>query len=293
MIVVGLRNTDRIKNFTPTEVPDEPTSGGADSTVKFFKNELIPGIDKLFRTAPYRLLAGHSLAGLFSIYTLLNEADLFNAYITISPNLPFDDNFIFIGMAEKLSTLPDKKRTFYLAIGEKETELLPSCRQYVKKIRKAKAKNFRWKYDIIDDADHGLVVHEGIYKGLQFIYANWKYPHSIISDGVSGIQFHYGDLSRKLGYTIKPVESEVNLIGYALLNEGQLMKAIAVFKLNANLYPNSANVYDSLGDAYSALSDSGLAIENYRIAVDKGSENSDPNQYIYIRHLENIQKQNN
>lgn len=58
-------------------------------------------------------------------------------------------------------------------------------------------------------------------------------------------------------------ESELNQLGYQLLNHGKAKEAVAIFKLNAEAYPQSANVYDSLADAYKAAGDSTLVIRCY------------------------------
>ena len=44
-------------------------------------------------------------------------------------------------------------------------------------------------------------------------------------------------------------ESEANLYGYELLQQGKTEDAIIVFKMNVDAYPQSANTYDSLSDA--------------------------------------------
>ena len=60
MIVVGIPNTDRARDLTPTRVermsgnPNArfPTSGGADNFLKFIETELVPHIDSKYRTVP-------------------------------------------------------------------------------------------------------------------------------------------------------------------------------------------------------------------------------------------------
>jgi predicted alpha/beta superfamily hydrolase len=83
MIVVGITNTDRNRDLTPTI---NNISGG-DNFINFVKNELIRHIDSIYPTAPYRIFSGHSLGGLTVINTLLNSTTLFNAYIAIDPSL--------------------------------------------------------------------------------------------------------------------------------------------------------------------------------------------------------------
>jgi CubicO group peptidase (beta-lactamase class C family) len=45
-------------------------------------------------------------------------------------------------------------------------------------------------------------------------------------------------------------ESELNQLGYELLQNAKIDSAIKIFNLNVNEFPNSANVYDSRGEAY-------------------------------------------
>lgn len=62
-------------------------------------------------------------------------------------------------------------------------------------------------------------------------------------------------------------ESEVNGLGYRLLGEGQVERAVAVFALNTRVYPHSANTFDSLGEALLAAGRRDAAIAAYRRAL--------------------------
>ncbi|HUK12812.1 MAG TPA: hypothetical protein VLW17_05875 [Thermoanaerobaculaceae bacterium] len=59
------------------------------------------------------------------------------------------------------------------------------------------------------------------------------------------------------------VERDLNDLGYELMGHKQLDRAIAVFKLAVEAYPDSANAYDSLGEAYANAGQRDLAIANY------------------------------
>ena len=93
LIVVGVRNTNRGRDFTPALRPDFPAppeipvAGGADNFLDFLSDELVPYIDHHYRTAPLRVLAGHSLGGLFAIYTLGHRPTLFTGYIVMEPSV--------------------------------------------------------------------------------------------------------------------------------------------------------------------------------------------------------------
>jgi predicted alpha/beta superfamily hydrolase len=76
--------------ITPTKNERLPQTGNAANFLKFIKQELILFIDSNYRTTKDRTLMGHSAGGLFGVYTLFNEPDLFNRYIVASPELDLD-----------------------------------------------------------------------------------------------------------------------------------------------------------------------------------------------------------
>jgi CubicO group peptidase (beta-lactamase class C family) len=69
-------------------------------------------------------------------------------------------------------------------------------------------------------------------------------------------------------------ETQINAIGYVLLQRKKIAEAIEVFKLNVQDFPQSANVYDSLAEAYMTSGDKELAIRNYRRSVELNPANT-------------------
>ena len=55
MIVVAIENTNRVRDFIPSNALDNPNP-----FIEFLSSELIPHIDKNYKTAPYKMLVGHS-----------------------------------------------------------------------------------------------------------------------------------------------------------------------------------------------------------------------------------------
>jgi CubicO group peptidase (beta-lactamase class C family) len=71
-------------------------------------------------------------------------------------------------------------------------------------------------------------------------------------------------------------ESAINLAGYqALVDEINTDKAIAIFGINIEIFPNSYNVYDSMGEAYMKKGNKAMAIEHYKksLAINPGNKN--------------------
>jgi hypothetical protein len=62
-------------------------------------------------------------------------------------------------------------------------------------------------------------------------------------------------------------------LGYNLLNQFKIAEAIAVFKLNTELYPDSSNVWDSLGEGYIYADNKELAVQSYKKSLELNPEN--------------------
>ena len=99
LILVGIPHTDRTRDLTPTHVEtaddginvwQTKSSGGADKFLQFIETELMPEVEKRYRTQPFRVLAGHSLGGLFAVHALSTRPGLFNVYVAVSPSLWWD-----------------------------------------------------------------------------------------------------------------------------------------------------------------------------------------------------------
>lgn len=59
-------------------------------------------------------------------------------------------------------------------------------------------------------------------------------------------------------------ENELNVYAYQLMNQGEIDKAIEMFKLNTQRHPKSANAWDSLGEGYVTKGDKKNAIVNFK-----------------------------
>ena len=75
-------------------------------------------------------------------------------------------------------------------------------------------------------------------------------------------------------------DSDLNTMGYSLMNHNRIDDAIKLFALNCTLFPTSGNVFDSLGEAYLKKGDKKLALENYRKAVELDPKNLSAKEII-------------
>ncbi len=289
-IVIGIPNTDRTRDFTPFHDKGSPTSGGADKFLEFMEKELIPYIDKNYRTHSYKTLFGHSLCGMFSIYTLFEKPDMFNSFIAVSPYLQFANQAVLNRVESILSERKEFNKHLYITLGNEPAYTASINR--MEKLLIEKIEGLTWEISKRESEDHASVPLKSLYDGLEFIYSDWQLKNKTIEEGLDSIKNHYSNISEKYEFEVNPAESVINILGYRYLGNEDYENAIDVFKYNVELYPKSANVYDSLGDALEKDGRHQEAFENYKMAVEIGTSNNDRNLKIYKQNLDRLDSTN-
>jgi predicted alpha/beta superfamily hydrolase len=301
LIVVGIVNTDRVRDLTPSRAdqkdPDGtvhtyPTSGGADKFLDFIQSELIPEIDRRYHPAPYRIFAGHSLGGLFAVHALMSRPNLFNAYIAISPSLWWDNSRVVHEAHGFLTTHQDLNRTLFLSLAAEDGQMVENFDQFCAILTADAPKGLVWKSVRFMNEDHGTTTLVAHYDGLRTIFAGWQVQRDektkLLGGGLTGVEDHYRKLSERFGYPIPVPETTMNRLGYELIGLKKVDEAIAVFQRNVELYPASANVYDSLGEGLEAAGRYDAARQNFQKAIEVATATNDGNLAEFQRHLERI-----
>lgn len=300
LIVVGIANTDRTRDLTPTHAEDKdasgkdtaaPTSGGGDRFLDFIQTELMPQIEKQYRTAPYRIFAGHSFGGLLAIHILASRPDMFQSYIAVSPSLWWDHQHTLHQAQDFFAAHAELNKRLFFSLGNEGNEMQAGFDELKKSLTAKSPKDFRWESARFLDEDHGSTVLRAHYAGLRSIFAGWQMPYDDTGmpvGGMSGIEEHYRELSQQYGYSIPAPESLINNLGYRLMADKKVDQAIAAFEHNVQLYPGSANVYDSLGDGYESAGKFDLALHNCERAVQVGTQTNDRFLDQFKDHLKRV-----
>ena len=291
MIVVGITNTDRTRDLTPTHIDaDLPmmdsisskTSGGGENFIAFIEKELMPHIEAKYPTAPYKMLIGHSFGGLAVIQTFTHHTDLFNSYICIDPSMWWDNQKLLKQTQRALTEKKFEGKSLYLGIAntidesidiktvQKDTSVdtkhIRSILSLQAAFEKNKQNGLRYQGKYYPDDTHGSAPLITEYDAMRFFfdYLPLKSTMKDFVDSTGALankyQNHFANLSKKMGYTMKPDEGEINYMGYDFLGRKIYKSAESFFKLNLIFYPESYNVYDSYSDYLIAIGDKANAI---------------------------------
>ena len=97
---------------------------------------------------------------------------------------------------------------------------------------------------------------------------------AIVNDGMASAIDTYKRLKKEEPDAWNFAENQLNILGYQLLQRDMVDDAIAIFKLNVEMFPTAFNTYDSLGEAYLTAGETDLAISNYERSLDLNPENN-------------------
>ena len=183
VIIVALPNTylkkvnQRDRDFLPVNVPSPAISGGADKFISFLKDELRPYIDKNYRTNGSNSLYGHSYGGLFVMYALLTEPQLFDTYYSTDPSMWWNNDFVIKLASEKLGNIKSQKVLWIAGI---ESTYKGMGIERMDSVLKLKAPdNLKWKIATFPNEKHNSVRLKAMYDGIK--YANQGFTDGPIS----------------------------------------------------------------------------------------------------------------
>lgn len=303
MVVVGIPNTDRTRDLTPTHMAEMSgdssfvrTSGGGARFMDFMERELIPYVEDNYPVTGYRTFVGHSFGGLSAIYALITYPGLFSNYVAIDPSLWWDDwllvkkgeaglentelegKALFIGVANTMEEGMDIDRV--RGDTANSSDHIRSILAFIESLENKQASplEFGWKY--YPEDDHGSVPLITEYDAFRFLFPWYRldgledFFAPDAADDPENLQKvldeHYKNVSEHFGYQVLPPEPEVNSLGYNFMTLDKPGMARAMFELNIENYPESANVYDSMGDFYLDQGDTLQAMEQFEKALELG-----------------------
>jgi hypothetical protein len=280
MLVVGIEGAgQRIRDLTPTHSlydnmgkrdPDPNSwlqpSGGGEMFLRFVREEVMPFVESRYRTAPFRILAGHSVGGLSAIEALAEHPDMFNAHLAVSPSLWWDKG-AYLRLAVRHLPPPGPAKKFLFVADSPETGPFPAyINAFLRMLGTRKTPNFEWRHAFYPDETHGSIAAKAYYDGLRFLYPQWNAPEGKRS--AASIRNHYAAMTRRLGYDVQPPLGMVSDWTDDFLRKGRIDDAIAMARLNVRNFPANVWVYGSLGDVYARKGDRAEAVAAYRKAVE-------------------------
>ena len=163
----------RAADFSPTPLPQSlgAGGGGASMFLDFFEHELIPFIDRNYRTNPAdRGLLGHSLGGKFALYALEQRPGLFQRIVAASPALFPDDSLIDADARRALSAITASVRLDLSVGSSDELGFAKSTTAFAHVLDQLKPKGLDYRFTVYPGENHNSVRLVSFPPGLYWVY---------------------------------------------------------------------------------------------------------------------------
>ncbi len=189
MIVVGINQVGtRDEDAYYDEATNLPYGSGA-AFFEFIGLEVVKYIQDTYRTAPFRIIAGHDYTSNFINYYLLKEKPLFQGYINLSPDLaPVMEDWLINSLSKT-----SNPTWYYLATGTEDISFLKeSILSFDSKLKAIDNKNLNYNFDNFQDATHYTLVGNAIPKALAQMFQVYRpisiqdYNRVLLQTSVSG-----------------------------------------------------------------------------------------------------------
>lgn len=271
VIIVGINQNKNNERKTDCRI-DKETGMPDEFGEKFFDfmtTELLPQIEKKYRTSPFKIIAGHDLTAGYMNFFLYKENPIFSAYIAMSPELPKE-------METDLATrLADIKTPIYYYLATADGDV-PKMQKKVKtldeNIKKLSNPALRYYFDDIKGASHYSLVTYAIPDALYQIFAVYQpitsteYQEKIVtlkSGYVDYLNKKYDIIQKELGVKIPVRLNDFRAIEAAILKNGAYDELKALSDVASKNYPKTTFGEYYTGLYYEKMGDNKKAINSY------------------------------
>jgi hypothetical protein len=250
-IVVGVEHKNR----------SEDLARNAELFLKYLTAEVVPYIDREYRTNGYRTIIGHSLGGRFAMNTICRAPNVFASVIAMSSAPGDSASFAAVTDCLRQDWTSNTTRVHQLAFGtgEKETRQLDGVQKLKMFLTANAPANFRWTVLAGDGLIHIETPYEMIPSGLRFTQDKsvWEMPRAAADSLIDGkgdserlLNAWYKTLSARMGAPFEPSNKWLRISTEALLGKRDYQAAVTAGRRLVSAYPEDLAGYPLLANAY-------------------------------------------
>jgi len=288
---------------------------------QFLSQELIPFVDKTYRTNNERMMFGWERAGAFTLQAMVESPELFDAYFIASPTMLRPNRITAV--ESRLKKDFESEKFLYFGISPLEFWSLDSTESLSTTLKNNPLDNLQWQYKLLEGEDHYSTPAKVIHEGLRSYFNDYPilryYSIKEFKDagGIEYLKLHYKQRGIRYGLPTEIHSSTKNYLlilayrendysvfkllleefeGYLesytrdnwidsfarfALKNKELDRALEIFNLGLKKFPQSADIINGLGNLYKAKGDLKKAKTYYQQAINI-AKNSDSSYSRYL-----------
>ena len=294
-IIVGIYQNQRNERKTDCEVnANSMLTESSSKFYKFIKNELLNYIEDKYRISLFRTIVGNTITANFTNYFLVENENIFNAYINVNPSYSADISELFRGKIPSL----DSNTYYYLNTGDYNGEQKDKSIESVYYILKNfENENFKYKYDVFDGSTRISSIGQAISGAFAHIFEMYssiskeEFDEHIAklspAEAIEYLEKKYVEIQYSFGANLKIRQRDIFAIESIILDkeEGDYLEEFG--KMINRLYPESPIGDYYIGQYYESGNDYKRALKYYKNGYSKIS-GEDPNADGYFQNVERV-----
>ncbi len=262
---------------------DEDSASNAESGLpeekgeKFFEfvGEVVTAVEKQYRVAPFKIIAGHDVTAGFLNFYLYKDAPLFNAYISMSPELP---TAMEERIPQRLAAL-QMPIYYYQSTADGDVKKMQArIKALDEAVKKVSNPNLNYKFDEFKGASHySLVLHSipnalyqffAVYQPISSTEFNEKIA-KLPSGYVDYLVKKYDVIEKALGTKMTVRMNDFKAIEAAILKNKAYSEFDALSDLARKNYPKAMLSDYHMGMMYEKTGDTKRAAKAYQSGFQK------------------------
>lgn len=300
-----LREFERMPESIIVGIPNNLGTRGRDlasqkdNFKKYIKEEVIPFVNKTYRTNKIKTLFGHSLGGVFTLNFLATEPEIFDNYIAASPVVQIFNSELQSRFVTFFKEHPTINKSVYFTLTEATAEgsvVYNALNKFVDLFKKEAPKTLHWKYDFIENHVHMTTPYVTMYNGLNRVFHDYQaptfqsYQEYVDKGGMKGLENYFVKRAQK--YDLSPVitHETMRMLANVLYGEKQEKLALEILITNTKNHPNSIGAHNSLARLYRRLQQIDNAKATYQKIIKLSEQQKSPNTAYFKRQLAGLRK---
>lgn len=253
MIVVGLENVNRNRDFVPRVDPNFPNTGEGERFIDFTVEEWVAEVERRHGGRGPRILFGHSFGGVYAINTLMTRPDAFDAYIAVGTSTWVADRVMFDIANEAFDEGRRLDAWLYHSVAEADGgATVPDGDLFAQLLRDRAPAELDWTYEIIPETTHFSAVPPSLHNAFMALFPVWgqdaQLGDRIRREGPPAIDAWFAQHQERLGYRFFPQDWDMMILAYGLAREGHVDGALALIRRMQREYPLNPSLVSAEGD---------------------------------------------
>lgn len=215
-VIVAIPNSNRLRDLTPPglSVSGSSRSEGGERFLDFIEQELLPAVDRQFRTAAPRIFIGHSSGGILVTYAAATRST-YRACISIDAPIHLDDNWLAKKLMARARTTPTPLR--YVSL---EARFGWSEETWASLVAAAPTSWKLYRERFGPKESHESIGMIAMYVGLREAFGDYSMQVAPIAPTTSILPY-YAKISASFGATLIPPRKLIQNVIEDLLSEGR------------------------------------------------------------------------